>query len=80
MRARTGATSVDFLGIGLVPEHRGTGANAVIYAHIARRAPDSRFTSAELVQVDEANAPILSNMASIGVDWHKRHRIYRRDS
>jgi len=79
LRARAGATSVDFLGIGLVPEHRGTGANAVIYAEIARGAPDTQFTSAELVQVDEANAPILTNMAAIGVDWHKRHRIYQRD-
>ncbi len=79
LRAQARTTSVDFLGIGLVPEHRGTGANAVIYAQIARRAPDSRFTSAELVQIDEANTPILSNMAPIGVDWHKRHRIYRRD-
>jgi len=79
LRARTRATSVDFLGMGLVPEHRGTGANAVIYAEIARGAPATRFTSAELLQVDEANAPILSNMAPVGVDWHKHHRVYRRD-
>jgi len=79
LRARATTTSVAFLGIGLVPEHRGTGANAVIYANIGRNAPDSRFRSAELVQIDEANAPILSNMQAIGVDWHKRHRIYQMD-
>jgi len=77
LRARARATSVDFLGIGLVPEHRGTGANAVIYARIWQGAPDSRFRSAELVQIDETNEPILSNLAAIGAEWHKRHRIYR---
>lgn len=79
LRARSRTESVDFLGIGLVPEHRGTGANAVIYAAIGRDAPNTRFHSAELVQIDETNAPILSNLEAIGVEWHKRHRIYRKD-
>lgn len=79
LRARRTTTSVDFLGIGIVPEHRGTGANAVMYARIGRGAPTSRFTSAELVQIDETNRPILNNLEAIGVDWHKRHRIYSMD-
>ncbi|MBU1226226.1 MAG: hypothetical protein KJ698_03295 [Actinobacteria bacterium] len=77
LRERATTTTVDFLGIGLVPEHRGTGANAVIYARIGRDAPATRFRSAEIVQIDETNAPILSNLNAIGATWHKRHRIYQ---
>ena len=79
LRARSRTTKVDFLGIGLIPEHRGTGASAVIFAEIGRKAPDSRFRSAELVQVDENNEPILRSLETIGVEWHKRHRIYSKE-
>jgi hypothetical protein len=51
---------------------------ADLYAAIGPGAPETRFRTAEIVPIDEANRPILSNLAAIGAEWHKRHRIYRR--
>ena len=78
MRAVKTTPRVNLLGFGIAPGHRGEGANLVMYATLARRAADFRFTSAEVVQVDEANAAMMRNMARLGVPWTKRHRVYRR--
>jgi hypothetical protein len=68
---------VDLLGLGLLPEHRGVGANAVVYAAIFRAVGQFRFRHAELVQIEEGNSRVLANMTAIGVPWRHRHRIYR---
>jgi len=65
-------------GMGLLPEHRGTGANAVLYAALARSVGTVRFEGADVVQVDERNRAMVSNLTAIGVPWHHRHRVYRR--
>jgi hypothetical protein len=68
---------VDLLGLGLLPEHRGVGANAVVYAAIFRAVGTVRYRFAQLVQVEENNSRVLANMTAIGVPWRHRHRIYR---
>ena len=68
---------VDLLGLGLLPEHRGVGANAVVYAAIFRAVGQFRFRHADVVQIEEGNSRVLANMTAIGVPWRHRHRIYR---
>lgn len=70
---------VDWFGMGLLPEHRGVGANAVMYTAIARAIDDFPYDHAELVQVEESNARMLRNMSAVGVPWQQRHRLYRLD-
>jgi len=70
---------VDLLGLGLLPEHRGVGANAVVYAAIFRAVGQFRYHHAEVVQIEEGNSRVLANMTAIGVPWRHRHRIYRLD-
>jgi len=65
-------------GMGLLPGHRGTGANAVLYAALARSVGTVRFEGADVVQVDEHGAAMVANLTAIGVPWHQRHRVYRR--
>jgi len=69
---------VNLNGLGLVAEHRGVGANAVLYTELARSVYDFGFEHADVVQIEERNASSLGEMAAIGVEWYKRHRIYRR--
>ena len=68
---------VDLLGLGLLPEHRGVGANAVVYAAIFRAVGQFRFHYADVVQIEEGNSRVLANMTAIGLPWRHRHRIYR---
>lgn len=68
---------VCILAMGLTPHHRGMGANLILYAALARGALKYDFTSAEVVQVEETNLPMMKNLARLGVPWTKRHRMYR---
>jgi hypothetical protein len=69
---------VNLNGLGLVAEHRGVGANAVLYTELAKSVYDFGFKHADVVQIEEQNDKSLGEMAAIGVEWYKRHRIYRR--
>jgi len=68
---------VNLNGLGLIESHRGVGANAVLYAEVSKSVQDFGFEHADVVQVEERNAHSLGDMAAIGVNWYKRHRIYR---
>lgn len=65
-------------GLGLLEGHRGLGANAVLYTELSKSVQEFGFEHADVVQVEEGNAKSLGDMAAIGVEWYKRHRIYRR--
>ena len=78
LRERRRTRWANINGMGLLPGHRGTGANAVLYANVARSIGTARFDGADVVQVDERNAPMIANLTAIGVPWHQRHRVYRR--
>jgi len=69
---------VNLNGLGLLKEHRGVGANAVLYTELAKSVHEFGFEHADVVQVEEGNTKSLGEMAAIGVRWYKRHRIYRR--
>jgi hypothetical protein len=64
-------------GVGLLPEHQGLGASALLYAelHDTLRARGGDYC--EFVQAMETNIKSLADMTMLGVRWHKRHRVYR---
>ncbi len=68
----------NFNGTGLIPGHRGVGANAVLYTEMAKTFRDFRFEHADIVQIDEANFKSMGDMKAIGVDWYKTHRVYEK--
>lgn len=66
-------------GMGLVPEERGSGASAILYTSITRTLQQELgVRRVEVVQVAADNHASLRDMGSLGVQWHKRHRHYRR--
>lgn len=65
-------------GLGLVPRHRGMGANVLLYTELAKTLRDYHFEHADIVQVGEDNMKSLAEMQAIGVQWYKRHRVYQR--
>jgi hypothetical protein len=70
---------VNINGTGLLGEHRGVGANAVLYTELAKTILDFHFEHADVVQIEERNIKSLGDMQAIGVEWYKRHRVYRHD-
>jgi len=69
---------VNFNGTGLLPGHRGVGANAVLYTEMANTVKHYGFEHADIVQVEEKNIKSLGDMKAIGVEWYKKHRIYEK--
>ena len=67
---------VNFNGTGLLPGHRGVGANAVLYTEMANTVKQYGFEHADIVQVEEKNIKSLGDMKAIGVEWYKTHRVY----
>ncbi|MEX1279306.1 MAG: GNAT family N-acetyltransferase [Acidimicrobiia bacterium] len=65
-------------GLGMLPDHRGRGGNAVLYTAITRTAIEIGMEGAEVVQVAAHNAASFKDMEKIGTRWQKRHRRYRR--
>jgi hypothetical protein len=69
----------NFNGAGLLPEHQGVGANAVLYTELGKTVLDFNFEHADLVQVAENNVKSIGEVEAAGAEWYKRHRVYRRE-
>lgn len=69
---------VNFNGVGLLPEHQGVGANAVLYTELAKSVLAFDFDHADLIQVADTNIESMGEVRAVGGEWYKRHRIYRR--
>lgn len=78
MRDRNRTNWVNVSAVGLLPEYRGTGANALLYTELKKTIDQTNFQYAEMIQINEANINSRADMENIGVTWYKRHRHYRR--
>lgn len=68
---------INFNGAGILPKYQGVGANVVLYTELAKTVLDFGFQHADLVQVAETNIESKGEVAAVGGEWYKRHRIYR---
>ncbi len=65
-------------GMGILPEHQGTGANMLLYAEVEKVIRKySQFRYLEMVQIQETTAKMLSNVETLQGRTHKIHRIYQ---
>ncbi len=69
---------LDINGIGILPEHQGMGANAILYTELERTLQNAQYEHADVVQIREENAKSMGDMRALGVTWYKRHRLYER--
>ncbi|MCB0167705.1 MAG: hypothetical protein KDI79_25995, partial [Anaerolineae bacterium] len=77
LRERGQTEWVNVSAVGLLPEHRGVGANTLLYTEIEKSLCQFGFKYVDMVQINEANINSVSDMKNIGVRWYKRHRHYR---
>ncbi len=78
LQERKRAEWVNINGVGLLPEYRGMGGNALLYSELSRSIHAVGFKHMEIIQVDETNHTSRSDMEAIGVKWYKRHRNHKR--
>lgn len=75
LRERAVPRGVNINGLGVLPEHRGSGANALLYVR-AEHVLGNRVANAEAVQVGEHNVASTKDMEAMGIVMIKRHRHY----
>lgn len=78
LRERQGTGWLNINGLGLLPQYRGLGANAILYTELEKTVQAAHFRHIDVVQVDEGNSKSRAEMEAIGVQWYKRHRHYHR--
>lgn len=69
---------VDLLLIGVLPEYRGKGANALIFDDLIRWFQRYNFEWAETGPQMESNEGVLSQWQYLDATQHRRHRCYRK--
>ena len=70
--------TVDLLLIGVLPEYRSKGANALIFDDLIRQFVRYGFTWAETGPQMESNDGVLSHWQYLESEVHRRHRCYRK--
>jgi hypothetical protein len=69
---------VSLNGAGVLPEFHGRGGNALLYDEMGKTIRDYQFVNAELTQVAESAVQMRKDLATIGGEEYKNHRVYRR--
>ena len=70
---------VDLLLIGVLPEYRSKGANALIFDDLIRQFQRYGFEWAETGPQMESNEGVLSQWQYLESTQHRRHRCYRKN-
>lgn len=70
--------TVDLLLIGVLPEYRQKGANAIIFNDLISRFRDYGFQWAEAMPQMEANTAVRSQWQYLESEQHRRHRCYTK--
>ena len=68
--------TVDLLLIGVLPEYRAKGANALIFNELIQRFQDYGFKWAEAMPQMESNEGVQSHWQYLESRQHRRHRCY----
>lgn len=69
----------DANGIGILPEHQGMGATAILYIEMEKIMRELGFEHVETVQTREDNVASLGEASIFGLNWYKTHRVYRKE-
>lgn len=72
------ADTVDMLLIGVLPEYRAKGANALIFDDLIRQYQRYGFRWAEAMPQMETNEGVLSQWQYLDAEQHRRLRCYKK--
>ena len=71
-------TWININGAGILPQHRGLGATALLFSEIHKSIVESGCRHVEIVQVGTDNERMQRELSGLGVDFYKTHRLYQR--
>lgn len=65
-------------GAGILEEYRGLGGTAILFSEMEKSILEGNFQHADLVQIGTENEKMQREVASLGIDFYKSHKIYRK--
>lgn len=70
---------INLNGAGLLEKYRGSGGTALLFTEMYKSVRDSHhFLHADVVQIGAENDKMQREIAGLGIDFYKAHRMYRR--
>jgi len=64
--------------LGVLPEYRGTGVDAMMYFHTLERAMRKGYHSVEMSWLLESNDMVLRSAEMLGGHRYKTYRVYEK--
>jgi hypothetical protein len=69
---------VSLNGVGVLPEYKGVGGNALLYVEMEKTLNDFTFEHADLTQVAETAVEMRHDLENVGGKPYKNHRVYQK--
>jgi len=62
--------------LGVLPEYRLRGGNVLLFTELIQSVTDLRVQGAELIQIPDTALEMRRDLAALGIQPHKTHRVY----
>ena len=70
---------INLNGAGLLEKYRGSGGTALLFAEMYKSVRESHhYLHADVVQIGAENDKMQREIAGLGIDFYKVHRMYRK--
>lgn len=70
---------INLNGAGLLEKYRGSGGTALLFVEMYKSVRNSQhFLHADVVQIGAENDKMQREIAGLGIDFYKAHRMYRK--
>lgn len=69
---------ININGAAIARPYRGLGSTAILFSEMQRSVMEGRYEHADIVQIGVENEAMQREMRSLGIDFYKAHRLYRR--
>ena len=70
---------ININGAGIIEKYRGLGGTALLFSELEKSVHEGGFAHADLVQVGMENDKMQRELADLGIDFYKMHRMYERE-
>jgi len=69
---------ININGAAMIEGYRGSGGTALLFSEMYKSVINSRYKYAEVVQIGLENERMQRELANLGINFYKKHRVYSR--
>jgi hypothetical protein len=69
---------ININGAGILEKYRGMGGTALLFSEMYKSVVEGGFEHADIVQIGVENTRMQNELRSLGIEFYKSHRMYRK--